>query len=288
MKRFFGPFIIAIALVSFFCYRSDGFFLSRIRGPLVEGTSVSPDDNSSKILQQPFYYLAKGRQCFVFESADGQTVVKFLNYSRFSLPRWLKAFPLPHYWKMWLLGLDEKRRLRFESTIDSFEIAMQQLQHETGLIYLHLQRGDGLPILQVTDRANRNHRIDLNQTIFVLQKKATPIYDELENRYRTGGQASLEDGVGQFLSFLQKRCALHLADDDRDVQINFGFYNGEILLLDPGRLFHDPTLSRRDRFEREITVASKRLRQWLLQKHPESVAFIDQEISQAIRSFRAY
>jgi hypothetical protein len=282
MKRFFLLVFIAGALTLFVFYRVDGFSLSKISGPLVPGMLVAPDSDCIDSLSQPFYYLAKGRQCFVFLSADGQTVIKFLNYRRFSLPKWLVMFPLPHYWEMWLVGLADKRRLRFESTIESFQVAIKHLRNETGIIYLHMNPGGDLPFLKAIDRGHRVHWIDLNHTAFVLQKKAIPIYEELKNRYRTSGTEALNEGLGAFVSFLQKRCALHLADDDRDVGINFGFDHGQLMLLDPGRLSHDHTLQKKDRVEREIRVASKRLRQWLNQNYPESVAFLDQQIQAAI------
>ena len=287
MNRFFLPLFIAIALSLFTFYRTDGFYLSRIQGPLSQGTAPLPDLECRDYLHQPFYYLAKGRQCFVFTSADDQIVIKFLNYSRFSFPGWLADFPLPHYWKMWLVSLEDKRHLRFESTMKSFQLAMEQLREETGLIYLHIQRGGNLPVIEIVDRAHRKHRMDLNNMAFIVQKKAVPIYEELDNLYKTGGAESLNEGIGIFVSFLQKRCALYLADDDRDVKINFGFDRGRLVLLDPGRLFYDPTLSNRARIERELRIASKRLRQWLEQNYPQSVVFLDQRIEEAILSLSA-
>jgi len=284
MKRVFLGLFIAIGLTLFTLYRTDGFFLSKIQGPLVQGTALAPDFECQDYLHQPFYYFAKGRQCYVFISADGQTVIKFLNYSRFSLPRWLCKTPLPHYWKMWLVGLEDKRRLRFEATMNSFQLAMEQLRDETGLIYLHIQQGGNLPAIEIVDQAHRAHHVDLNNTTFLLQKKATPIYEALDNLYRTGGERSLNQGIHFFISFLQKRCSLLLADDDRDVEINFGFDRGHLILLDPGRLFYDPSLENPDRVEREIRIASKRLHQWLSQNYPESALFLENEVEQAIKN----
>lgn len=281
MKRFFLLLFIATALTLLALYRIDGFYLSKIQGPLAQGTAIIPNSECLGILHQPFHYLARGRQCFVFISADGQTVIKFLNYSRFSLPKWINLFPWLHYWEMWLVVMEDKRRLRFEATINSFQMAMNELQEETGIVYLHLQQGGHLPILDVVDRAHRTHHVDLNRTAFILQKKATPIYEELDERFRMGGEAALNEALQSFVSFLQKRCALHLADDDRDVGINFGFHHGNAMLLDPGRLFLDPTLANKLRVEREIRIASKRLRKWLIQNHPESVSFLDQQIRAA-------
>jgi hypothetical protein len=279
MKRFFIPLFIAAALILFTLYRINGFDLCKISGSLAQGAAVSPEPEYRDSLHQPFYYLAKGRQCFVFVSADGQTVIKFLNYNRFSLPKWLDALPC---WQKRIAKLKVKRSLRFDATIESFRIAMEYLPEETGILYLHLQEGGHLPKLQIVDRAHRIHHVDLNRTAFVLQKKAIPIFDELESRYQMGGAEALNEGIQSFVSFIKKRSALLVADDDRDVGINFGFHNGHLMLLDPGRLFYDPTLKNPERVEREIKIASKRLRQWLNEHHPDSIAFFDQQISMMI------
>lgn len=278
MKRLLLPLLLACSLVLFTFYRTDGFFLFKIRGPLIEGVSEKPVPEYMDALHQPFHYLAKGRQCFVFESADRQTVIKFINYTRFSFPFWLKVCPLPHYWKMWILGLENQRRRRFDDTVKSFQIAKDHLIEETGLLYLHLQQGGELPILQAVDRAHRVHQIDLNSTAFVLQKRATPIFEDLENRWKSGQKDALNEGIRAFVGMIEKRCLLHIADDDRDVGINFGFCNSRLMLLDPGRLYYDPTLVNPDRVYREMLIATKRFRQWLLRTHPDVVPFMDEQV----------
>lgn len=278
MKRVLLVTIIAILLVLFTLYRIDGFFLYKIQGPLISGKVEKPSLDLILSLSQPYHYLAKGRQCFVFESNDGQTVIKFLNYRRFSLPVFLRDIPLPHYWKMWILGLDEKRRLRFESTMESFQLVEKHFLDETAIMYIHLKEGGNLPILQITDRGHRTHQIDLNHTAFIVQKKAHPIFAELQNRWQSGQQVAFQEGLQEFVDLIHKRCSYQLADDDRDVGINFGFCEGRLILLDPGRLYHDPDLKEPQRLEEEMQIASKRLRIWLSQNHPEFVAFLDQQI----------
>ena len=142
-----------------------------------------------------------------------------------------------------------------------------------------------MPAIEIVDRTNRSHRVDLNNTAFFLQKKVIPIYEALDSLYLTGGDESLNEGIRVFVSFLQRRCALHLADDDRDVEINFGFDQDQLILLDPGRLFYDPSLKKPERVEREMRIASKRLRRWLSQNYPQSAAFLDQQIEKAINEF---
>ena len=280
MKRFFLSLSIAIFLSLFVVYRSDGFSLSKIQGKLVSGQANIPDQEILQSLDQPYTYLGKGRQCFVFISEDGKHVIKFINYRRFSLPSWLFAVPLTHDLQLWLAAIEDRRRLRFDETINSFHLAIDQLREETGLEYIHFQQGDGLSFLSLTDRAHRTFQIDLNNIAFVLQKQATPIFDEFETRWHLQGTKGLEEGIAQFCSFVQKRCALQIADDDRDVGINFGFIQGQPILIDPGRIYVDPSLQSKTRIDQETRIATKRLRKWLKIKHPETVAYLDQIVNQ--------
>jgi hypothetical protein len=281
MKRILAPLIVAVLLTFFTFYRIDGFSDSKIQGPLASGIAPLPSQEALQALDQTYRYLAKGRQCFVFASEDGQSVIKFLNYKRFSFPEWVFSLPLSHDLKLYLALCADKRRQRFDATLKSFHLADRYLHSETGLVYLHLQEGADLPPLTVIDGGHRLHRIDLKSTAFVLQRRVTPIYEELENRWKTSGERGLEEGIAAFLAFVQKRCSLLIADDDHDVGINFGFFQNVPILLDPGRLFLDPSMKSEESYRREMKVATKKLRKWLKANHPESVAFLDSKLKEA-------
>src|SRR5271156_5010255 len=49
--------------------------------PLLEGEQAEFD----KATSQPFYYLGKGCQSYVFASQDGKYVIKFFKYQRYRL-----------------------------------------------------------------------------------------------------------------------------------------------------------------------------------------------------------
>ncbi|NGX54131.1 MAG: hypothetical protein K1000chlam4_00856, partial [Chlamydiae bacterium] len=64
-------------------YLADGFAPSKIQSDLThdqrwEIPSLSDEERESllHLLDQPFTYLGKGSQCFVFESNDGEVVLK--------------------------------------------------------------------------------------------------------------------------------------------------------------------------------------------------------------------
>jgi hypothetical protein len=284
IKKFYLTVLIVAVLSSFVYCRIDGFWSSSIQGPLSTGDAPECPLEVFEQLRQPYHYLAKGRQCFVFESDDKKTVIKFLNYRRFSLPPWITRLPLPVSWRKWLVEKNDARQSRFTKTIDSFFLAFRYLRFETGITYLHLQRGGSLPVVTLIDRGHRTHQIDLNKTAFIVQRRATPIFEELRSRHQLGGDPFVNEAIDAFVSFLQRRCALTLADDDRDVEINFGFVHGQLVLLDPGRLFIDPTLIQKERVAREMFIASRRLRKWLTLNAPSSAAFLDERLREAIES----
>src|SRR5689334_17813265 len=95
--------LLACYLLKKFCYsKTDGFALYKICSslrycPEWEAASPTFDDSEeiAAILEQPFYYFAKGAQSYVFVSKDGKTVIKFFRIYHLQPPLLLKAVALP-------------------------------------------------------------------------------------------------------------------------------------------------------------------------------------------------
>src|SRR6267154_2622896 len=95
--------LLAAVLLKKFCYsKTDGFALYKILSSLSycsdwEVTPLTPQNNEeiATILNQPFYYFAKGAQSYVFVSKDGQVVIKFFRIYHLQPPFWLKVLSLP-------------------------------------------------------------------------------------------------------------------------------------------------------------------------------------------------
>lgn len=250
-SQIFFIFTISVLLCVWSLHRTDGFSLDKIQGRLVYGENRSAP---SGLFSSSYHYLAKGRQCFVFISDDGKRVLKFLNYNRFFFPEWLLSAPLP----LQLKKYGEKRRARYQKTVDSFTLAETYLAKETGIEYLHLRQGGSLPSVQLIGPGGRVRTIDLNSVAFILQKRADcPIFDKLD---RLEGEEGLAVAIESIVALLHKRCALGIADDDRDIEINFGFAGDEPLLIDPGRLFLNDDLKTKEGKLSEMRAATKKLR----------------------------
>jgi hypothetical protein len=91
MRRLFLSFLIAISLSWTAVVRTDGFSPAIIGEPLLSRDDPCVNTEVKAIFFQPFRYLGKGRQCFVFESQDGQTVLKFFNQNYLKMP-WYSFF----------------------------------------------------------------------------------------------------------------------------------------------------------------------------------------------------
>jgi len=208
-------------------------------------------------------------------SADGKTVLKFLNYRRFYFPRWILCLPVPQGVKEYAAA----RARRYGATLESFELAYEWLSQETGIEYLHLQRGEGLPEIELTGPGFLC-RLDLNEVAFVLQKRAdVSIFEKLEAVVQKEGEGGLRRVLSKILALLKQRCDLGIADNDRDIEINFGFYQDEPLLLDPGRLVFQENLGVKEKRLQELQASTKKLHAWLLKRYPASAEWLDHQIT---------
>src|SRR5579872_5769568 len=80
------------------------------------------DDDTKKILSQPFHYLGRGRQCFAFASEDGKYVLKCIRTDKFKAPFWTHIFP--NILKKKQSKIEQKKYLVFES----FRMANEELK----------------------------------------------------------------------------------------------------------------------------------------------------------------
>lgn len=261
---------IAIVLSWTAIVRTDGFSLSTIEGPLFAKAALPCTFELSEIFSQPFHYFSRGRQCFVFESEDGRTVLKFFNQKYLQMP-----------WYSFLLkGEKAKRSLRSHFYENSYEIAFHELGEE--ILYLHLGFSKDLPEITLTNRASRRFRIDLNRVPFVLQKKGEPICSRFDSIYEREGFQGLYGEIDHFLEAISKRISKNIADADHDVKHNWGYVEGRLFHLDPGRLYYEPSLQEPERLNKEWQTATRDLHKWLKIYYPEAAAYLEERLKSLI------
>lgn len=252
-------------LFSLFYFGADFFSIDAISAPLLSETAEPLDVEAQEALSQPYQYLAKGKQAYAFLSGDGKWVLKFFNQKYFQLPFWARAIPREK----------TKREKRRKFYLQSYRLASKWLKEETGIIYLH--QGPSLvslPTIALKDRLGRPHRIDLNTVPFVLQRKADPLYPTL----KTLPSKELDLAIKQFLTIISSRINQKIGDGDHEVENNFGWREGRVIHLDPGRLYLDETLWSPKKLKHEWWSATHRFRKWLVEHFPEKITLFDSEI----------
>lgn len=262
-----GLFFSCLLLIAMYFSQSGGHFIDSIAAPLFSDESVPISLQTQEALQQTYRFLGKGRQSFAFLSADGKWVLKFFNQKYHQTP----------FYATWCKKVKKTRELRRQFYLESYKIAADLLPHETGIQYLHIAPArEALPRVALFDQKGHKHQVDLNHIPFVLQKKVEPFYSTLEAIYKEEGQQALDAAIHQYLSLIALRISKGIKDRDHDVEHNFGFYEGTVIHLDPGRFSMENGVLDEAQLKQEWWRATHRFRNWLQQKHPESLSFFDQ------------
>lgn len=254
-------FLIVFNCVEHFAHKkTDGFSISRIKfgSSLTEGkTEVYPE------LNQSFHYLDCGNQCYAFASEDGKYVLKFFKYAKPPIPRFLTTIPVLNRFKPFRPHRYEKLLWKRQRDFSGYKLAFDSFREETGLITVHLDpTHHNFPTITLTDKLHCVHQLDLNETPFVLQRKATPIYDQLRTWIDSGQTADARAGIDSLIHLLKKRIALHIQDDDVHFYSNFGFIGTTAIQLDPGHFTQGITADP----QQEMEIITAELNTWC-QKH---------------------
>jgi hypothetical protein len=259
MMRWVLALLVAVSLTGVAYVRTDGFSPGLIGGPLVAQPVGPLCAEAEQALSHPFHYLGKGRQCFVFASDDGRYVIKFFNQKYLRDP-WY-AFFLP--------GERSKRAARRHFYAHSYEIAFREFGEK--ILYLHLGPSERpLPALTLMDKAKQMHVFNLDPVPFVLQRRGIPFYEGLQAIYRQRGLDGLYREIDAFAEAVWRRIDKGIADADQDVEHNWGYIDGEIFHLDPGRLYYDAGLKDPRRRAQEWKSATRKFHKWLKREYPEA------------------
>lgn len=226
-------------------------------------------------LNQPFYYLNSGSQSYVFLSEDGETVLKLFKFQHMRIPPWIDHLPLPN-------SLASKRNMKrskkwevLERTMSSYQIAFENLRDETGILYFSTSLGETLTIY---DKIRKKHVVDLSRTPFVLQKRATLVYDSIDHWMASGQIDAAEQGMRDLFQLALLRCKKGIFDKDPDFSTNFGFVKSRPVQIDVGRLTLDEKEKSPEIYQNEMIRITRDFQQWIAENHPALLPFFEEEI----------
>lgn len=225
-----------LAILGDFCQKqTKGFRLYNIFTFEQTPSPSITDPNSAEaktILQQPFFFLKKGQQCFVFISKDKKYVLKFLRADKIAPPYWTSLLPASR-----TKHLRDRLQKKRESDFASYQIAYQELKQETGLVYLQLGNSPSLQQeLTIYDNIGVIYHLPLNNVAFLLQKTTEDFYPHFIQALENRQEESLYPFLTSLASVLQERVQKGISDSDITLEYNMGMTDGTPVLFDVGNL----------------------------------------------------
>lgn len=282
ITKIFLSFLV-VGLLSFLAlYRTDWFTLSKTSSLWENRPEWNPqktfvmNDEYRSILSQPFYYLGKGRQSFVFESKDKKYVLKLFNHYRYHYPRLLEEFPLPAFLRQIRKEKIFKKRAKLAYYFGSYRLAFDKLKEESALVIVHLnQTNKVFPVVTIHNRCLHPFLVSLDEVAFVLQRKATAIYPKMQNLLEKGEGVK---GIDAFLDTVFARVEKNISDGDIAIGINYGFLDDRVVCFDVGRLYENKNLQNKECFLQEVLRSTRQMGQWLSAHYPQEKKYFHREI----------
>lgn len=264
--------LLAFPLARFCHHQTKGFAVSKI----VHNFSPHEEDQclygTPLALEQPFHFLSRGAQSFVFISEDGQYILKLLNNkdpSRLSL---LSYFPGTQ-------GAQQRLNEKIRTTFASYRLAFERMADKTALLYLHLQPTSHLPSkLTLIDPLQISHTLDPNGVAFLLQRKVDLVYPQLHAWIASGEKELAQQGISSLLQLFLWKERQGILDRDPLIRTNYGFLEGQAVQIDVGPLF----LGESAAFAQELQRVMASLKNWLSLEDPSLVSYLDQELAKAL------
>lgn len=237
-----------------------------------------------KALQQDFYYLGSGSQCFVFSSADNQYVLKFFKHHRWRFSRLSQLLLSPPFCKKLKEKKSKRKYLSYLDTCRSYCLSFERFKDKTGLLLVHLStKSGGLPIVTIQDRIFRKYTLSLGDFTFLLQRKATPIGQYIA-KCTPDDEPKIRCLLIKYLNFIEERARLGYLNKDPSFTKNFGVANDSIIEIDIGGCFQDPKKDLHYFYSEELTKIEQKLCTFF-KKNRSLCTFIHQEIQRRKDSF---
>lgn len=220
--------------------------------------------------QQTLNWLGRGAQVVAFETQDNRYVVKFFQVlGRLEEPE--KGF----FRKLFTKDSEKERQERVnrrEELFSSSKMCFEELQEETGIVYVHLNRTiDKIHGLKLVDRFGQSHRIRGDNACFIVQKKVAYLIPTFMSLMEKGDVAVAHERIDQIFSLLLSLAQKGFADGD-DALIrnnNLGFTKDRAIYIDTGHIFRTKNLNVLERMQYEFSVRLDPLEHWLNVMYPE-------------------
>jgi hypothetical protein len=258
-----------------FCHhQTSGFRLSKITANYskdIEVVEAPFTEKEETLLQGKFTYFGRGLQSFAFLSEDGTYILKVLNNKMQHKHAFLKILGLNNHAK----AIEEKIKRTFES----YKIAYEDLKNETAILYLRLKPTLNLKKKAIlVDKLGIHHEVDLDQTAFILQKRAVLAYPFLKEKIEQKKFVEAKAAISALVQLFARKNLKGIADNDPLIRTNLGFINDLPVHIDLGPFSRDLKVKDPQFYLPEMRRITASLKHWLEEHSPELTLHLEEEL----------
>lgn len=296
MKNFWRLLILGLIFLSLYSlgrlyyHLTGGFMISNITSDFpfqpqweIRPLMVSEQEEFTKAIDQPYYYLGKGCQSYVFVSQDEKYVIKFFKYQRYRLQPWLAYFPpLPAIVKYREQKIATKWN-KLDGFVRSWKLAFENLKEETGLVFVHLNKTNDLKKeVVIYDKIGWKHIIKLDQMEFCVQRRASMLCKTLLEYKNNEMLSEAKRLIYYLLNMILSEYARGLADNDHALMQNTGVAQGKPVHIDVGQFVFNEEIKQPVVFRQELFTKTYKFKLWLQNNYPELGEYLEQELLRII------
>ncbi len=266
-------FLIALSLCIYLVFPPRPSLKQRLLLPSPYLSLSELDDKEhpsiDEILSQPFSYLGKGTQSYVFVSKDGTYVLKFL-----------KQHPTPRFFA------DNKKTLKHQhnhiEAVKACALSWSELREQTALLYIHLEPTHHLQkTVTLFDRKGKKWEIPLDQTCFLIQKKAELVYPHLDHLLSLHDLQGAKEALHSIVTLFKDLESKGVIENDPVLRKNFGFVGNRAVQIDCGTMKIDPLQrGHQGQFMRSHGMRKniRHLKTWVEENYPEFIPELSSEL----------
>lgn len=271
-------FLFSVSVGKGLYFLKKGFSLRRIH-PLSHIVSSDWSDEANQALAQPYRYLGRGRQCFAFESLDGQYVVKLPRTDIYQIPLWARLLPAHSYRKQHQASHAKQEAF----VLKSFQIAYDELREQTALLAMHLGQSEPKgQTLTLIDALGTTHHLPVERTAFVLQYKRPLLMKAFREAMDRGDRPEAEHLLDALIAVVKARGEKGILNRDRSFLRNYGYDGAQAYQIDVGSFFRKEDLAPEAAYQKSIRDSLGAVHDWLAKTYPDMVPVLDAKLARIL------
>ncbi len=261
---------------------SGNFEESDLIPPSTKDLTLNKPESFSveSVLDQKFYFLAKGHQAIVFTSADGKHVLKLLklHYPQISLPGVSFHFThIPFAKSLYKLLFKEKLQGRINKDFISYTNALEKFQEESLVSYIHLAESSHLDKrIQCYDKRGTLHVFSADKTCFLIQENVPSLQGTLKQFLFENKIKEAKIVLQNLVTLINLRASLHFYRPTHKFYANFGCVGLKPIQYDIGNLLRAEDLHLAAPEEKSIQFSFYKLKKWIEKDFPELSSYIEE------------